>query len=123
MGSKALSDFASEHFRFAEFACNHCGELAPDGIPELLLEKLEKIREHYGLPMIINSGYRCPTHNRNCGGAVFSQHKLGTAADFYIKGVDPAQVFKDIDPYHDDGGLGKYPNFTHIDVRGTRARW
>jgi len=114
--------FVSPHFREAEFACNHCGELASGGIPQELINVLEQVRAHYNQPVTINSGYRCPTHNANVGGATNSQHLLGTAADIVVKNVSPSKVYADLDPYH-DGGLGKYGTFTHIDVRGSRARW
>ena len=115
--------YISPHFKEAEFACNHCGKLHPDGVPQALLDALERVRQHYGVPVNINSGYRCPTHNANVGGASNSLHMQGKAADFWMKGIDPAQVYADIDPNWPDGGLGKYATFTHIDVRGYKARW
>lgn len=47
---------------------------------------LEKIREHYGKPMHIGSGYRCPQLNTAVGGSKNSYHMLGLAADFNITG-------------------------------------
>ena len=115
--------YVSPHFKEAEFACNHCGKLHPDGIPQALIDALERIRQHYGVPVNINSGYRCPTHNANVGGASNSLHMQGKAADFWMKGIDPAQVYADIDMHWPNGGLGKYATFTHIDVRGYHSRW
>ena len=115
--------YLSPHFKEAEFACNHCGKLHPDGVPQELIDALERIRTHYGVPVNINSGYRCPTHNANVGGAPNSLHLQGKAADFWMKGVSPAQVYSDIDPHWPNGGLGKYDTFTHIDVRGYHSRW
>jgi uncharacterized protein YcbK (DUF882 family) len=112
----------SKHFDSNEFKCRCCGMLHPDGVPSALVAELELIREHYGKPVHINSGYRCPDHNRACGGAMRSQHMAGQAADFWIKGVRPADVWFDLNQNH-EGGLGKYKTFTHIDVRGYRARW
>lgn len=90
-----------------------------------LLELLEKVRTHFGdKPVTINSGYRCPTHNANIGGATNSQHLYGTAADIVVDGnkVLPSAVYAYLDPFH-NGGLGSYDTFTHVDVRGSRARW
>lgn len=42
---------------------------------------LDPVRERYGAPIRINSGYRCPAVNRLVGGAATSQHTLGEAAD------------------------------------------
>lgn len=115
--------YISPHFREAEFACNHCGQLHPDGVPQALVDALERIRAHYGVPVNINSGYRCRVHNANVGGAVNSLHLEGKAADFWMAGIDPKQVYCDIDNHWPNGGLGEYDTFTHIDVRGYHARW
>ncbi len=39
------------------------------------------IRDELGVPVRVNSGYRCPEHNRNIGGSPNSQHMNGNAAD------------------------------------------
>jgi len=49
---------------------------------------LQPIRDHYGAPIRIASGYRCEALNRLVGGAPDSQHVLGEAADFVVDGVD-----------------------------------
>jgi uncharacterized protein YcbK (DUF882 family) len=115
--------YVSAHFRRDEFTCNHCGKL-PDGAPpQELLAILEDVRAQFGgKPVTINSGYRCPTHNANVGGASNSEHLKGTAADIVVRDVPSGQVYAYLDPGH-NGGLGSYPTFTHVDVRGSRARW
>ena len=42
---------------------------------------LDPLREWYGNPIHVNSGYRCPPLNRLVGGAPTSQHTKGEAAD------------------------------------------
>ena len=42
---------------------------------------LDPLREWYGKPVTVNSGYRCPQLNRMVGGAASSQHLKGEAAD------------------------------------------
>ena len=115
----------SPHFTAEEFSCNHCNKLPADKHPpQILLDWLEVIRHEFDSPVIINSGYRCPTHNANVGGAKSSQHLLGTAADIVVKGVDPVTVYAFCDTLvGDNGGVGRYNTFTHIDARGSKSRW
>lgn len=48
----------------------------------LLVEKiLDPLREAWGGPIIVTSGYRCGKLNKAVGGAKGSQHMLGQAAD------------------------------------------
>ncbi len=42
---------------------------------------LDPLREAYGKPVIVTSGYRCPALNKAVGGVKSSQHMLGEAAD------------------------------------------
>jgi len=114
--------YVAPNFREAEFACNHCGALPPGGMDGELIATLQAIRSHYGVPVIINSGYRCRVHNANVGGAPNSQHRFGKAADFVVRGVPAPEVFAMLDRDW-QGGLGRYASFTHIDTRGARARW
>ena len=47
-----------------------------------LIEKvLDPLREAYGKPIIVTSGYRCEKLNKLVGGSASSQHKKGEAAD------------------------------------------
>ena len=113
----------SPHFKEAEFACRHCGKLDKYP-PQKLLDFLEDIRTHFGAPININSGYRCPVHNKDVGGATQSRHMVGDAADFHSKGASPAELFRYSDKLVGDaGGVSEYDTFVHIDVRGSKARW
>lgn len=42
---------------------------------------LDPIREAWGKPITVNSGYRCPALNKAVGGVPTSQHQSGEAAD------------------------------------------
>ena len=49
---------------------------------EQLVDKiLDPLREKYGKPIKINSGYRCDRLNKAVGGSATSQHRYGLAAD------------------------------------------
>jgi hypothetical protein len=112
----------SANFRVDEFRCRGTGELPPGGMNPALIAVLQEIRDRYGVPVTINSGYRSRSHNALVGGSPRSQHLYGNAADFVVRGVDPHRVFDDLNGTW-AGGLGRYRTFTHIDVRCTRARW
>lgn len=60
---------------------------------------LQPLRNHIGLPIIITSGYRSALLNKMVGGVATSQHCLGQAADFIIKGYDLKEAFNYIKNY------------------------
>ncbi len=112
----------SPHFRVREFACQDGSNIVL--VSDKLINVLEQIREHFGKPVVVTSGYRTPDWNKEVGGVVNSEHLFGTAADIRVEGVEPKEVAKYAEllmPY--SGGIGYYRNFTHIDVRDARARW
>lgn len=105
-----------EHFTSAEFKCK-------DGTKEFLyclelIEALEEIRRRLNAPVIINSGYRTPEWNAKVGGAKCSYHIKGMAADIVVKGhttKEVAKIASEILGNH--GGVIRYTNFVHVDVR------
>lgn len=50
-----------------------------------LMNDLDKVREIYGKPIIVTSGYRPPILNAKVGGSPTSSHKYGLAADIKSK--------------------------------------
>ena len=112
----------SAHFSREEMACKDgCGF---DTADIRLVEVLEAVREHFNAPVIITSGCRCAKHNASVGGSVNSQHKYGRAADFYVQGYDPAEVYEWLDrSFSMELGLGLYKNWLHCDSRESPARW
>ena len=57
-----------------------------------LVQVLQAIRDHFGAPVVITSGYRTAAHNKAVGGAVYSQHQYGRAADIRVSGVPVEQL-------------------------------
>ena len=52
-----------------------------DNLTALVDNVLDPLRELYGKPIHISSGYRCPRLNKAVGGVANSQHLTGQAAD------------------------------------------
>lgn len=110
----------SEHFKAKEFQCKDKTEGVL--IATELIETLEKIRNHFNAPVIINSGYRTPIWNSKVNGAPNSYHCKGMAADIVVKGHSSKEVTEYADSIMKEGGVIKYKNFTHIDVREEKYR-
>jgi hypothetical protein len=53
---------------------------------------LQPVRDHFGKPVVISSGYRSPELCEAIGSSTKSQHARGEAADFEIMGVDNMQL-------------------------------
>ena len=114
----------STNFRVREFACQDGSD--PIFISEKLVKILQSIRNHFGQPVTITSGFRTASHNgkKSVGGSVTSQHLYGLAADIQVAGVSPADVAEYAESLlPNTGGIGRYKDFTHIDVRAAKSRW
>ena len=119
----------SANFTVAEFACKDGSD--PVFVDSSLAALLQKIRDHFGRPVVITSGYRTATHNTAVGGAKSSQHLLGRAADIQVQGVsveDVAAYAESLMPAW--GGVGRYPvkagrakGWVHVDTRPNKSRW
>ena len=115
----------SAHFKLSEFAC-HDGTAVPRQYwpnVQRLMKELERVRAVWGVPIVVNSGYRTASYNQGCGRAKGSQHLTANAADIQVQGVSPSAVYAQLDALYPNQGLGKYATFTHLDLRGHRARW
>lgn len=120
--SQTNNERLTQHFKAEEFRCK-------DGTKEFLwapklLAVLEEIRQHFNEPVIINSGYRTPTWNTKVGGAKNSYHVKGMAADIVVKNHDSKEVAEYASKVlgESGGGVIKYSNFVHIDVREHKYR-
>lgn len=60
---------------------NYPDKFAIDNLKKLATDILQPIRNKYGKPIYVNSGYRCPQLNRLLKGSTTSQHLNGSAAD------------------------------------------
>lgn len=114
----------SANFNAREFRCKDGSD--PFFVDSDLVELLQKIRDHFGKAVVINSAYRTPTHNTKVGGTKYSQHLYGKAADIKITGVSVDTLADYAESLlGETGGVGRYPNkgFVHVDVRAVKSRW
>jgi hypothetical protein len=95
---------------------------------KLLAEKVfEPIREHFGVPIHISSGYRSKALNTAIGGSLTSQHCSGEAIDIDMDGtsITNAQVFNYIkdnlvfDQMIWEFGTDKNPDWVHVSYEST----
>lgn len=120
---------ATANFQADELNCKD-GTAVPAmyyGNAQELLNRLQIIRDHIGVPIMINSGYRSPAHNSSIGGAKNSQHLYAKAADIVAVGYTAAKLHAEIEKLIKagklkNGGLGRYSSFVHFDI-GPVRRW
>jgi hypothetical protein len=87
-----------------------------EAIEALCTQILDPLREHFGKPLVISSGYRSPKVNKLVGGVASSQHVLGEAADILVPGVPVADVVAKIRtlklPF--DQLIDEFGKWTHV---------
>lgn len=119
------------HFSLAEFRCRDGSDVPEEYLDNVqrLAELLEVIRAKIGArPIRVISGYRSPKYNKKIGGARHSRHMTAEAGDLQARGMTPDALYAAIRELIEEGlhvgGLGRYRNFIHVDVRtGRVARW
>ncbi len=151
----------SPHFKLRQFLPKQPKGKAPDTWPQWalirmpLLEKLERVvavlaeNDKPTPTLTILSGYRLPNHNGRVGGATYSRHMYGDAADFIVDRDNDGKM----DDLNGDnkvnradlrwllrrlsngttpitaGGTGAYEShgqaeaFLHLDARGRAFYW
>jgi hypothetical protein len=108
---KLSKNFTLEELVFSITANNHGINNTPNAeaktcLKRLAVEVLQPIRDAWGQPIVISSGYRCAKLNTAVGGVKNSQHLLGQAAD--IKAADPkknGELFRLIKQMIKDGRI------------------
>ena len=112
----------TKNFKVSEFACKHCGK---NLIDQRVLNMAQELRDYLGVPVKVNSGYRCEVHNAKIGGVKNSKHIIGKAADLACS-LGSAKMFEAVKALRNQGKLQdmdyciKYKTFIHIDCGGKR---
>lgn len=113
------------NFRLSEFIKSQTAKtLGLSNIPDwesvenlnkLVDAVLQPLRDHFGVPLYISSGFRCPALNRVIKGATNSKHMYGQAADFttFSESLDDS-IFEYISNNLDFDQVIRYYTFIHV---------
>lgn len=75
---------------------NNPSEIHLRSLKEIAVKVFQPIRDHFGLPIHVSSGYRSPELNSRIGGSRASSHCLGEALDLdadLTKGLTNRELF------------------------------
>lgn len=121
-GGKISKNFTFEEFTKCDSATRYRINNAitdwevRDNIIALVENLLQPLRDAWGNPLFINSGYRSKELNAKVGGVATSQHCKGQAAD--VGCSDPlslARLVKKLGLTYDQ--MGVYASFVHLSYR------
>ena len=90
---------------------------AEENLRSLVEQVLDPLREAYGKPIHVNSGYRCPQLNTLVGGSINSQHMRGEAADIRPVAGNEGDLDEIARILIDNGKFDQliiYPTFIHV---------
>ena len=110
-----------QHFKVREFACKDGSQVV--FIDDYLVKILDILRTKIQKPVIITSGYRTPELNKNVGGAAYSYHMRGMAADIRVNGMSAKEIANELNAIvPDECGIIVYKSWVHFDVRNKKYR-
>lgn len=99
-----------------EIHCQGDGCCAESIISKRMVDTFQAIRDDYGAPIEITtadgSGYRCPIHNSEVGGAAASLHLTGDALDLHAR--DKEWLLTVVEEHVNDGEIGIYNWGIHV---------
>jgi len=124
----------SEHFTLEEmiqsqtasrYGINNTpGSAETAALRALCLNILEPIRNQFGAPVVISSGYRSLKVNQKVGGASGSQHLKGEAADINVWGMNPVDLYNWLVFFSGldfDQAIQEFGSWVHVSFTERRA--
>lgn len=125
MNNEKLSEnFTIEEFTRSDKAkelgiTNEPGEKELAALRVLVSRTIQPLRDKLGVPIHVNSGYRCPELNKAVGGVPTSQHQKGEAADLSIDGkaADILEALENSNIPFDQAILYRKQNFLHVSLK------
>lgn len=113
-----------KYFSEAEFRCKcGCGSTKMD---QAFVDRLNALREAFGKPLRVSSGYRCPKHPIEAKKASTGMHTTGKAVDFAVERGDAVNLLA-IALRMGFNGIGVQQKgtgrFIHLDDRPEKTIW
>lgn len=98
-----------------------------NNIVELVKTVLQPIRDKYGKPIYVSSGFRCEALNNAVGGSKTSQHRFGSAVDIEASNGNNTKLFNCIKEMIENGeievgqliweyGTKQNPDWVHVSL-------
>lgn len=108
----------SKNLWSSEIMCQGVGCCNESIISKRVVDAFQRVRDIYGGPITIGdsggSGYRCPIHNAEVGGASGSLHMAGNALDLHAS--DTSRLLWAVEQVVTDGEIGIYNWGIHMGV-------
>ena len=121
-----MNTYLTKNFKLSEFACKD-GTPVPDYLIDnvrLVAEQLQIVRDYFGKPIKVNSGYRTREYNIKVGGSPKSYHLLGLAADIKpLWDIPINEFYKTVKKLTNFMGYGIGTTFLHCDLRKDFTVW
>ena len=119
-----MTDMVTKNFSWKEISCPCCGVFLGD---EENVQLLQLLRDKLDIPLIVNSGYRCHSHNASeaVKGRPNSRHLQGDAFDVSTVGLSGWHKYMLIKEALELGfrGIGIAKTFIHLDLRDIGTMW
>jgi zinc D-Ala-D-Ala carboxypeptidase len=112
-------------FTQAEMACKHTKKT---GVTHEFMVKLQKLRNEYGKPMSVTSGFRDATHPVEARKSSPGAHTSGMAVDIAVGPGEDVHRLVQLALLHGFTGVGVsqrqgQPRFVHLDILPRKAIW
>jgi len=116
----------SRSFHSGEFECRCAEDCGVQEISDVLIDKLQKVRDAFGSPLIITSAYRCKAHQERLRASGIltavgkSTHEMGIAVDISVQASKMAKLLTILEEHFEAIGIAR--NFYHVDLRDEKKR-
>ena len=116
-------DYLTRNFKRSELACPCCNKCEMNSV---FMDRLQVLRDLYGKPITVVSGYRCPLHNKAVRGSPRSDHLRGEAVDIRVNDKTSSELYRlrELAFKLEFNGLGFGRNQFHLGIRpGEGKSW